>query len=251
MIERQIIIGIISSTEYIQQIQNIWGIDLLTSSSAKRIATWVFDYYKEFNIAPKKDIEDIFYTKVKSGKILKDDVEDIEEILQGLSVESETEINIEYLVDITSKYFRERRLQQYNENIQALITKGDLESAEKIASEYKVNFSNPKTDLNNFIVSVLQIRKHKPEVPKLLLKPWLREGQTTIIYANYGVGKSLLTLSIAYVLGLKDIDSTESEIGKWQVKNQTGCLYIDGELGEQEMEERISQFEVSIPIWCD
>jgi hypothetical protein len=53
----------------------------------------------------------------------------------------------------------------------------------------------------------------------------------------------LLTLAIAYVLGLKDYDREECEIGEWQVKNPTGCLYIDGELGEQEMEERVKKFE--------
>jgi len=243
MEERKIIIGIISSTEYIQQIQTIWNILLLESSSARKLATWVMEYYTQFQHAPGRDIEGIFYQKVKAHKIPKDEAEDIEEILQSLSDEAEAEINVDYLVDLTMKYFDERSLHQYKDNIEQLLTTGKLEEAKKLASEYKVNFSNPKTDLNQFILSVLEIRKHKRDQPRLLLKPWLREGQTTIIYANYGVGKSLLTLTVAYILGLKDFETEEAEIGKWQVKHQTGCLYVDGELGEQEMEERISQFE--------
>ena len=79
--------------------------------------------------------------------------------------------------------------------------------------------------------------------PRLLIRPWLREGQFTFIYGDYGSGKSLLSIHIAYLLGLKDYDGEECEIGEWQVKGTTGCLYVDGELGEVEIRERISQFE--------
>lgn len=243
MQERKIIIGLITSTEFIEQITSIWDIKLLESGSARKLALWVMEYYNAFQVAPKRDIESIFYQKIKDNKIPKDEVEDIEEILQGLSDESEEEVNIDYLIDQTSKYFQERRLIQYNNAINQLISAGKLEDAEQLASEYKTNYSNPKTDLNKFILSVLEIRKHKREPPKMLLKPWLREGEVNIIYGNYGSGKSLLSLTIAYILGLKDYACDEAEIGPWQVKNQTGTLYVDGELGEQQMESRIAQFE--------
>ena len=57
--------------------------------------------------------------------------------------------------------------------------------------------------------------------------------------------KSLLALNIAYVLGLgnEKHKRDDIEIGEWTVKNPTGCLYVDGELGEKEMDERIKQFE--------
>jgi len=243
MQERKIIIGLITSTEFVQQISSIWNIQLLESGSARKLAGWIMEYYDKFQVSPKHDIEGIFYQKIKDQNIPKDEIEDIEEILQSLSAESEEDINVDYLIDIAIKYFRQRRLVKYKDSIEQLVNSGKMEEAEKLASEYKVNFSDPKTDLNKFILSVLEIRKHKRETPRMLLSPWLREGQTTIIYGNYGSGKSLLVISTAYLLGLKDYTSDEAEIGTWQVKHQTGTLYIDGELGEQEMEERIAQFE--------
>jgi RecA-family ATPase len=75
------------------------------------------------------------------------------------------------------------------------------------------------------------------------MKPWMKEGQTTMIYAGYGVGKSILAILIGYITGLENYDDKECEIGEWQVKTLTGCLYVDGEMGELEMNERISQFE--------
>ena len=103
-------------------------------------------------------------------------------------------------------------------------------------------FPNVKK-LNEFILTAEQISKQNKEKPLMLMDPWLCAGQTTIIYGNYGSGKSLLTISVAYVLGLRNFDRSECDIGEWFVKNSTGCLYIDGELGEREMEERVKQFE--------
>ena len=244
MEERKIIIGLICSTKFIEQIQPIWNIQLIESRSAKKLAGWVMDYYNKFAHAPNRDIEGIFYQKVKETQIPKDEAEDIEEILQSLSTEYDNEnINVDYLIDLATKYFREKGLLKYKDNIETLVKSGNIEEAEKLASEYKVYFSDPKTDLNKFISSVLEIRKKKQTQPILLLKPWLREGQTTIIYGGFGSGKSLLTIAMAYILGLKDYDSDDAEISSWQVKNPTGTLYIDGELGEVEMIERIAQFE--------
>ena len=45
------------------------------------------------------------------------------------------------------------------------------------------------------------------------------------------------------MLGLEDYDNKDCEIGEWQIKNPTGTLYVDGELGVQEMEERIGKYE--------
>lgn len=244
MKERKIIIGIICSTKFIEQTQVIWNTQLIESTSAKKLAIWIMEYYAKFGIAPGRDIESILYQKFSENKVSKDEAEDIEEILSGLSSEyEEGGINVDYLVSLATEYFREKGLLKYKENIETLVNSGKIEEAEKVASEYKVFFSDPKTDLNQFISSVLEIRKKKQTQPTLLLKPWLREGQTTIIYAGYGVGKSLLTIATAYILGLKDFDTDDSEISTWQVKNATGTLYIDGELGEVEMTERIAQFE--------
>jgi RecA-family ATPase len=117
-----------------------------------------------------------------------------------------------------------------------------VDEAEKAVVEFKPLSTSVKK-LNEFILTAEQIRKRNNKRPPFLMKPWLREGQTTIIYGNYGSGKSLLTISVAYVLGLRNFDKSDCDIGEWQVINPTGTLYIDGELGELEMEDRIKQFE--------
>lgn len=237
MIERRIISGLINSTEFCQQIKPIWNIALIESTSAKRIATWCWTYFDKYSEAPKQEIETIFFNKAK--QLPKDIAEDIEENILPLLKET---VNLKYLTEETEKYFSEQRLKLLTGSVQSLITAGEIHQAEKAVVEFKPLSTNIKK-LNEFILTAEQIRQRNIEKPLLLMRPWLRAGQTTIVYGNYGSGKSLLTISIAYVLGLRVFDRNECDIGEWQVENSTGTLYIDGELGEQEMEERIKQFE--------
>lgn len=242
MIERKILIGIVTSTEYCDKIKDIFDTALIESASAKRMMSWIWSYYQEKKEAPGRNAPHLFWKRAKN--LPTDIAEEIEsDILPSLDAEYDNELfDVRYMVEETQKYFKSRKLTILSEQIKSLVERDDLEGAEKLTTEYKTIEVSTKT-LDLHIINVSQIRKKKTKKPTMLLSPWLREGQTTIIYGNFGSGKSLLTISVAYILGLKEYDIKEAEIGTWQVKNPTGTLYIDGELGEQEMEERIAQFE--------
>lgn len=150
MIERKITIGCIISTDYLIQISNIWDPKLLEAPEAKRITTWCWEYFNKYNKAPGKDIEGIFYSKLKGGKLPKDLAEEIEQdILPSLSEEYKKEsFNLEYLLEETQKYFKERKLAALASDVTALLETGELLEAEKIASEYKPTLSGTKEDLD-------------------------------------------------------------------------------------------------------
>jgi len=244
MIERKIVLAFITSTEFHQKLRGLWDVTLFESSTAKRMVSWCSEYFELYEKAPSKDIEPLFYQKVKNG-LPKDLAEEIEQdILPSLSEEYEREdFNVDYIVDQAINYFNERKLLQHAENIKALVNQNKLKEAEKSVLSYKPLETSASKAVSNFILNVKQIRAKKIPKAPLLMSPWLRKGQTTIIYASAGVGKSLIALLVSYLIGLKDYDDEEQEIGTWQVKNPTGTLYLDGEIGEQEMEERIGQFE--------
>lgn len=246
MIERKIIIQFIVSTEFHERLKDLWDISLFESATAKQIGTWCLEYYQKYGKAPGKAMEPLFYEKVKKGKVPKDLAEEIEQdILPSLSQEFEDDENddtLDYLVDQATGYFNERRLLQHSQQIEKLVKAGRIKEAEKKIVGYKP-LESINTALDAHIKTAKQIREEaKPKVP-VLMSPWLKKGQTTIIYAGYGVGKSLLAIAVAYLVGLRVYEEEEHEIGKWQVKNPTGCLYLDGEIGEEEMEERVKQFE--------
>jgi len=137
-IERKIIIGLITSTEYSKQIQPIWNTQFIESNTAKIISTWCFEYFDKYKKAPWKDIEGIFLQKSKSNKFSDEFIEDVEDILEGLSEEYVgEEINIDYLIDQTQEYFNERNLLLYSSQIQGLVNSTELLEAEKLALNYK------------------------------------------------------------------------------------------------------------------
>jgi hypothetical protein len=243
MIERDILIGLITSKEYLEQIQNYWQPTLLEATLTRKLSTWCWEYFDKFAKPPGRDIESIILQKLKSKHLEKDLFTELEEdILPGLSTEYEKQtFGVESLLERTKEYFEERHLTVHLETLEALRLAGKIKEAKELASDYKP-LETTAIILDNFIQDVYQIKSKTKEKPKTLLTPWLKEGQMTIIYGNYGTGKSLLAISVAYIMGLKDYISKEAEIGEWQVKRPTGTLYIDGELGELEMEERINSF---------
>jgi RecA-family ATPase len=74
---------------------------------------------------------------------------------------------------------------------------------------------------------------------KLLLSPWLPEQGLTMIYALRGVGKTYVSLSIAYAV------ATGGTIFGWQAPEPKRVLYIDGEMPASTMQERLAQISRS------
>lgn len=137
MIERQIIIGLIVSTEYLIQIRHIWNIKFLESSMAKRIAAWCWEYFDQYGEAPNQQIEAIYFDKLKNGldEEIAEEIE--EEILPNLSNEYKNEkFNLQYLLDKTEAYFSKRNLHLFSIGIQAKLLGKDIHAAEEYASSY-------------------------------------------------------------------------------------------------------------------
>jgi hypothetical protein len=242
MIERKIIIALITSTEYCKSIKDIWDVNLLESSAAKMIASWSWEYYSTYDKAPEKQIELIYYDKLREGKLQKSLAEEIEnDILPGLSVEAMKDpIDVKHLVTQTEKYLSEQHIKKFTGIVQALTESGRVEEANQTIQKFRP-LDSVSNRIHPYIRTAQQIREQNKKQPTLLMKPWLREGETSIIYGNYGTGKTLLTLAVAYALGMHNYHDVD--VGPWLVKNPTGTLYIDGELGELQMQERIACYE--------
>jgi hypothetical protein len=139
MEERKIIISLITSTEYCHQIRSVWDVSYLESATAKRIATWCWEYYDQYKQAPGRNIESIFNAKRSTQKIPPDIAEEIQEdIFPSLSEEYEREdFNLEYMLSETQKYFSVRHLTIHRDTIDALIDTGDIAQAEHVACAYR------------------------------------------------------------------------------------------------------------------
>jgi len=149
MIERNILIGFITSTEFLQQIRPIWKSQLMESVMAKQLSLWCIEYFDAYSKCPGENIEQIYYEKIKNVSVTKDTAEDIAEILEGLSTQAEKEnFNLDYLITSTRKFFNSRSLTIHTETIQALLAKESITEAEKFACDYKPIANNVVQDID-------------------------------------------------------------------------------------------------------
>src|SRR3990167_10718243 len=68
----------------------------------------------------------------------------------------------------------------------------------------------------------------------LLLSPWLPEAGFTMIHAYRGVGKTHMSLNIAFAV------ATGGEFLGWKAPQACGVLYIDGEMPAATLQERLT-----------
>ena len=137
MIERNIVIGLIVSKEFLQQLKPIWVNKFLVSVSAQRLAAWCFEYYDEFNDAPGRTIADIYYEKLRTGELPKKLAPDIEDSLEDLSEEYDDSFNLKYALKRANSYVKERHLEMHQEKVKELMESGDTGAAEALAASYK------------------------------------------------------------------------------------------------------------------
>ena len=88
-----------------------------------------------------------------------------------------------------------------------------------------------KPYLHALDISDLLSRDFPPR--KLILDPWLAEKGLTMIYAPRGIGKTFLSLSVAYAIACGE------PILKWKADEPRKVLYIDGEMPAITMQERL------------
>ena len=246
--EQEIIVGLITSTEYISAIREYWNPLLIENSIAKFMAQMCLTYYDTYKEAPRGNFEKLFLHELKvrpndSAMEWYEELHADEPLSRILKEGSNKETNVQFLVDGTRARFARRHYDLHVQQVNMLYGSGQIEAANKLSKEFEPIEFGSSNKIEKYVWSVDDMESHNRELPELFMSPWLRAGQLTFIYSEAGTGKSLLAINIAYLLGLEEFDNKDCEIGEWQVKSQTGCLYVDGEMGEQEMRDRIRQFE--------
>jgi hypothetical protein len=75
-------------------------------------------------------------------------------------------------------------------------------------------------------------------VKPYIINPLLKKGELIMISAARGVGKTWFALSLGFMATRK------SKIGNWETKTPTATWYIDGEMSEDEMQDRLFKLEM-------
>lgn len=138
MIERKIIIGLITSTEFLQEIETEWNPLYIESRAGRMISDWCWEYFKKYKQAPMQEMETIYISKLKAGidKVIAEEI--AEEILPNLSEEYVKERNAKHLVEKARDFFIERQIQILNDSLSVLLDKGKTEEAKKLLETFKL-----------------------------------------------------------------------------------------------------------------
>lgn len=140
LMEQKIVIGMVISKEFLAQGISAIDISLIQSDHLRLIARWVIQYWERYGEPPKENIESIYHAWVRKGKAPDEMVESVSDALELLSSEYEKEgdLNIPYLLDSSSEYFNNRRLQALKDELEYSLSEGDQKGASEAVSKFSM-----------------------------------------------------------------------------------------------------------------
>lgn len=152
--EKKILTGMIVSTRYLKDIQPLIDLAYFQNSYAQTVAEWVLEFYDAYEMAPFHHIQDIYTVEQEKQTMKEEEEEIISKLLTEISQKYELEqgLNIPYLTDKTTDYFKRRELEITAGNLKVLLAKGDIQEAEKQIEKYRKvqkltsNWINPLND---------------------------------------------------------------------------------------------------------
>jgi len=150
-LERQILIGMITSNEYLARVAPIYRPEYHEGSMARTVAGWCINFFKDYGKAPHSSIESIFESHVANSTMSEDTLAAVDTFLRSLSSEYEQseKFNLEYLFDKTVSYYRGQSLRHVATNLDALLSQNKIEEAEREILNYRTLAATFTNDQSN------------------------------------------------------------------------------------------------------
>lgn len=242
--ERKLISNLIMSSRFCKEILPLTSARLLKSENSKTAYQWIQSYFGTYKEAPKGNLEKLFDEAMVTES--EATVELVSDFLLDLSEEYEEneEINIKFEVDQAKAYLKRRNIEVTNEEVKVLLERDKIDKAEEVLkkfSRHKESFGDVVMNISSCSINSTTFTKEEIAVPHMILSPWLTDGNISMLYAPRGIGKTWLSLSLAVMITRKNGEGLK--IGPWEVRNPSGCLYVDGEMGEYELQDRLKTLE--------
>ncbi len=136
--ERRFIINLITDDRFCKEIIPLINKKYFSSIYAREISSWCIEYYEQFSRAPKKDIQDIYYSK-KSSIEDEETVDLLKKFLSSISKEySESNINnIDYEIKQGEIFLGLRALEIAKKGLEDAIIDKDKRKGEQIIANFK------------------------------------------------------------------------------------------------------------------
>lgn len=131
-IERHILIGMITNSNYLSFVSTKMDKDDLQNSYASTVAGWCLEYFERYGEAPGHHIQEIFEYHDRKEEIHENEVDMIEKLLKEISEQysSGEEVNVDFLLDKTEEYLKRNAIQRMLIDVENKLGEGDVKSAE-------------------------------------------------------------------------------------------------------------------------
>lgn len=150
MIERKIIIGLITNIDYLNKITPVLDLNYFESKTAKMLASWAIKYYQQYSEPIGPNFETHFYTKLSEGLDNEISEEIEEEILPDLSDEFiNTEPASTYLLSESIEYFQKRKLTILSEQIDNTLNNKNTNISQRVKDAEDLAISYNKIELES------------------------------------------------------------------------------------------------------
>jgi len=136
-IEKQILTAMIVSTQFCNSVMKMYDRQYFKTDFIQKISGWVKKYYQAYLKSPDLHIKDIF--NVEKEKLKDSEISLIETFLTNLSEEYEQKerLNIPYLIDQATDYFRTRSMEILYEKGNQFVNAGRIDDAQKLLEKQK------------------------------------------------------------------------------------------------------------------
>lgn len=131
--ERQILTLAISNTEFLKAVHPICKLELFKSGYARTVYSWVSAYFKEYEVAPQKDIQELY---IAHKLDIDEDEEVIATFLQSLSDEEEEPNNIPFRVKEAEEWLGLRAIELLTDSLKDCLLRKDRASADEAIANY-------------------------------------------------------------------------------------------------------------------
>ena len=136
---RKILIGLITSTEFVKRYINLFPKGLfLGDIGAGIVEKWCVNYFNKYNEAVGRNIQYAYQKSVENKSLGKDELEFIEILLSSLSNEYDrSSSSVEYLIDEAIEYANKKQLETLKSNIDYALDTGKVQDAINAYEKFK------------------------------------------------------------------------------------------------------------------
>ncbi len=229
--EKNIVIGMIVSDRFIQEVQPILKLKYIKNPFIKIVIQWCNDYYKKYKKAPSNTIQDIYEHKIEDIEHTEGEL--IADLLHNLSdlYDNQDTFNTPYILDKAEKYLKIQSMKHLIKDLKLCISTKQIREAEAYIANFK-RIERPQSEgVNPFNSGVIQNAFSKNNEDVLFKMPGamgnmigdFERGQLWAIVGSAKRGKSWHLMEVAL----------RALYARYKV------LFISLEMSEKKMVQRI------------